>query len=251
MQVRTGSTGTVTVTGRTADGVTLTGSTSLYKDAGGNVSVPMFASMYGVYPYAGQVAGTLTLTPLALAKVSGDLEWRKPNVTAWTGTLKGVYKAGAVVSYQVAEDADGLSYTGFAPATFAGDFSLDELWYETAFVCSAWDTTGLYAFKTTATTVGLANYSGNVMNKSVVTQGLLGLSFSKTGGTLNLNYIQSGKVAYGYGLIFPGRRVAGHVVVDDTTGSGRFTALGPWAIGLGKKRDENDRFRKTEKTLAD
>jgi hypothetical protein len=209
------------------DGVTLTGSTSLYKDAGGNISVPMFASMYGVYPYAGQVVGTLTLTPLASVKVGGDLEWRKPNVTAWTGTLKGVYKAGAVVSYEVAKDLDDLPYTGFAASTFAGDFSLDESWYETAFVCSAWDTTGLYQFKTTATTVGLANYSGNVMNKSVVTQGLLGLSFSKAGGTVNLNYIQGGRVSYGYGLIFQGRRVAGHVVVDDTTGAGSFTAVGP------------------------
>jgi hypothetical protein len=220
LQVKTGTTGTVTVTGRMADGVTLSGSTSLYKDSGGNFVVPMFAPMYGVYPYAGQVAGELTLTPAGAAKVSGDVEWRKPNVTAWTGTAtqKGVYKAGAVVSYEVVSGG-----SGFAASTFTGDFEADGTWYTTAFVCSAWDTTGTHQFKT-STTVSASNYSGNILTNNIVTQGLTGLSFSRTAGTLNLNYIRGGKVFYGYGLIFPGGKVFGHIVVDDATGSGSFTA---------------------------
>jgi autotransporter-associated beta strand protein len=220
LQVKTGSTGTVTVTGRMADGVTLSGSTNLYRGVGGNVVVPLFAAMYGVYPYAGQVAGELTLMPSGEAKVSGDVEWRKPNVTAWSGTAnqKGVYKAGAVVSYEVVSGG-----SGFAASTFTGDFEADGTWYSTEFVCSAWDTTGQHQFKT-STTVSASNYSGNILAKSIVSQGLTGLSFSRVAGTLNLNYIRGGRVYYGYGLMFPGGKVFGHIVVDDTTGSGSFTA---------------------------
>jgi hypothetical protein len=90
-------------------------------------------------------------------------------------------------------------------------------------VCSAWDTTGTHQFKT-STTVSASNYSGNILTNNIVTQGLTGLSFSRTAGTLNLNYIRGGKVFYGYGLIFPGGKVFGHIVVDDATGSGSFTA---------------------------
>jgi alpha-tubulin suppressor-like RCC1 family protein len=221
LQLKTGTTGTVSVTGRMADGVTVTGSTNVFRDGDGNLAVPMYSTMYGVYPYAGQVVGVLTLTPLGVQKVGGDVEWRKPNVTAWTGTAaqKGVYKSGAVVSYEVVSGG-----TGFAASTFSGDFKADGTWYSTAFVSSAWDTTGAHQFKTTTTAVGAANYSGNIFTSNVVTQGLTGLAYAKTAGTLNLNYIRGGKVFYGYGLIFPGGKVFGHIVVDDTTGSGSFTA---------------------------
>jgi hypothetical protein len=203
-----------------ADSVSVTGSTNLYLDENGDLTVPLFATMYGSYPYAGQVVGELTLTPLGVEKVAGDVEWRKPNVTAWTGTTaqKGVYKAGAVVSYEVLPGG-----TGFAASSFSGDFKADGTSYATAFVSSAWDTTGTHQFKT-STAAGAANYSGNTLTNNVVTQGLTGLSFSKAGGTLNLNYIRGGRVYYGYGLIFPNGKVFGHIVVDDTVGSGSFTA---------------------------
>jgi autotransporter-associated beta strand protein len=220
LQVTTGSTGTVTYTGRMADGVSVSGSGSLVTDSAGRLVVPLFASMYGVYPYAGQVAGTLVLTPAAVVKVAGDVEWRKPDLTRWSTTAqKGTYVRGAVATYQVLPEATVFSATGFTSM-----FKPDGVWYSTTFSSSQWDTGTRLSFRTSTTTT-TANYSGNIVGvNGVTTDGLTGLVFSKAGGTISLNYIRNGRVNYGYGLMFPGGKVYGLLMVDDLVGSGAWWA---------------------------
>jgi hypothetical protein len=220
LQVTTGSTGTVTYTGRTADGVAVSGSGSLMTDSAGRLVAPVLATMYGVYPYAGQLAGTLVLTPTQAVKVSGDLEWRKPDLTKWSTTApKGTYVRGAVAAYQVITEATVFSATGFSSA-----FKADGVWYSTTFSSSQWDTGTRFSFKT-ATTTTSANYSGNVLGlNGATTEGLTGLVYSKTGGTISLNYIRNGRVNYGYGLMFPGGKIYGFLMVDDVVGSAAWWA---------------------------
>jgi hypothetical protein len=220
LQVTTGSTGTVSYTGRTVDGVAVSGSGSLVTDSAGRLVVPVFAKMYGVYPYAGQLAGTLLLTPTASPKVSGELEWRKPDLMRWTTTSqKGTYTRGAVAAYQVLPEA-----TAFAAAGFTSSFKPDGVFYSTTVVSSQWDTGTQYRFRTSAT-VTSANYTGNVFGlRGVTTEGLLGLIYSKVGGTISLNYIRNGRVSYGYGLMFPGGKVYGFMTVNDEIGSASWRA---------------------------
>lgn len=220
LQVTTGSAGTVTYTGRTADGVAVSGSGSLVMDGTGGLIAPVFATMYGVYPYAGQLAGTLALTPAAVVKVSGDLEWRKPDLTRWSTTAtKGTYVRGAVAAYQVLPEATVFSSTGFTST-----FKADGVWYSTTFSSSQWDTGTRFSFRTSTTTTA-ANYSGNIVGvNGVTTEGLTGLVYSKAGGTISLNYIRNGRVNYGYGLMFPGGKVYGFLMVDDLVGSAAWWA---------------------------
>jgi hypothetical protein len=220
LQFTTGSTGTVSYTGRTADGLAVSGSGSLTTDSAGRLVVPVFAAMYGVYPYAGQLAGTLVLTPAEAAKVSGNLEWRKPDLTRWSTTAqKGTYVRGAVAAYQAMSDATVFSATGFTSA-----FKADGVWYATTFSSSQWDTGSQFSFRTSTTTTS-ANYSGNVIGlRGVITEGLTGLIYSKTGGTISLNYIRNGRVNYGYGLMFPGGKIYGFLMVDDAVGSAAWWA---------------------------
>jgi hypothetical protein len=50
------------------------------------------------------------------------------------------------------------------------------------------------------------------------------LVVSKAGGTISLNYIRNGRVNYGYGLMFPGGKVYGFLMVDDVVGSAAWWA---------------------------
>jgi hypothetical protein len=220
LQVSTGSTGTVSYTGRTVDGIAVSGSSSLVIDTSGRLVAPVFATMYGVYPYAGQLAGTLTLTPTASVKVSGDLEWRKPDLTLWsTRNPKGTYVQGAIAAYQVLPEATAFSATGFTST-----FKPDGVWYDTTFSSSQWDTGTQYRFRTSTSTTS-ANYSGNVFDlRGITREGLTGLTYSKSAGTVLLNYIRNGRVNYGYGLMFPGGKVYGFLIVDDATGSASWRA---------------------------
>jgi hypothetical protein len=223
MQVTTGTIGSVSYAGRTIDGISFSGSGSLTMDATGQLFVPIFASMYGAYPYAGQVAGSLKLAPTGAMKVDGDVEWRKPDLTLWTTTSsKGTYLRGAIVSYRTATDATAFAATG--TTGFTSNFKADTTRYSTRFVSSLWDTGTQFGF-TTVTPVTASNYTGNILStRGIVTEGLTGLVYSKTGGTISLNYLRNGRVNYGYGFMFPGGKVYGFLMVDDVAGSAAWTA---------------------------
>jgi hypothetical protein len=60
--------------------------------------------------------------------------------------------------------------------------------------------------------------------RGVITEGLTGLIYSKTGGTISLNYIRNGRVNYGYGLMLPGGKIYGFLMVDDAVGSAAWWA---------------------------
>jgi hypothetical protein len=148
------------------------------------------------------------------------LEWRKPNLTLWsTRNPKGTYVQGAIAAYQVLPEATAFSATGFTST-----FKPDGVWYDTTFSSSQWDTGTQYRFRTSTSTTS-ANYSGNVFDlRGITREGLTGLTYSKSAGTVLLNYIRNGRVNYGYGLMFPGGKVYGFLIVDDATGSASWRA---------------------------
>jgi autotransporter-associated beta strand protein len=223
MKVTVGSSGTVTYSGRAVDGIAVTGSGFIVFGADGRLAAPVFGLMYGKYPYAGQMTGLLALAPNDAMKLDGKLEWRKPDLTGWvTKTAKGKYLSGAIASYQTFQEATAFATTG--TAGFSANFKADGTFYSTNFVTSLWDTGTQFSFKTTSR-VTAANYTGNVKGaRGVVTEGLTGLVFGKAAGTISLNYLRNGRVNYGYGLMFPGGKVYGFLMVDDVAGSAAWTA---------------------------